>query len=379
MISGGQVGSGFALRQALGAAVGGIVATILARTDYRKWQRAAWPVLALGAVLAVIPLAALAHRMRPTINGARRWVNLGFVTGQPAELTNFAVVVWTAMLAAKKGERIRTFQYGLLPFIVVIAPLVALIFLEPNLSMALLVALLAGVVLFTAGARIGHFLAIGVVATPLLFGAVASAQYRLARIVTFLNPGSAPSEATWQVHQSLVGIGAGRFFGVGLGQGQQKLGYLPYAYSDFIFSTIGEEFGFLGVLGVVLCFATFVWIGFRIARSAPDSFGQLLAVGLTSLIGVTAALHIGVSLAVLPVPDPLAAVRADLPAHVVAQLALAGPRLAHHPRRSPRACRGTTHGRRRHGGVRVGAGGVVRSTRGDSDSAPGAGRAPRPR
>src|SRR2546428_1907220 len=175
------------------------------------------------------------------------------------------------MLAAKKGERIRTFQYGLLPFIVVLAPLVALIFLEPNLSMALRVALLAGVVLFTAGARIGHFLAIGVVATPLLFGAVASAQYRLARIVTFLNPGSAPSEATWQVHQSLVGIGAGRFFGVGLGQGQQKLGYLPYAYSDFIFSTIGEEGGVLRAVPVPLPFWGLVWGGVRAARAPREA------------------------------------------------------------------------------------------------------------
>jgi len=297
---GGQVGSAFALRQALGAVVGGIVATILARKDYRKWRRAAWPVLAVAAVLLVIPLLPFTHRITPTINGARRWVSLGFVTVQPSELAKFAVVVWTAMLAAKKGERIRTFQYGLLPFIVVLAPLVALIFFEPNLSMALLVALLAGVVLFTAGARIGHFLAIGVVATPLLFGAVASAQYRLARVVTFLNPGSAPSEATWQVHQSLVGIGAGRLFGVGLGQGQQKLGYLPYAYSDFIFSTIGEEWGFLGVLAILVLFGTFVWVGCRIARSAGDLFGQLLAVGLTALIGVTAALHIAVTLALLP-------------------------------------------------------------------------------
>ena len=247
-ISGGQVGSSFALKQAVGAAVGGIVATLLARADYRRWQRWAWPVLAVAAVLLLIPLLPFTHRIAPSINGARRWVNLGFVTVQPSELAKFAVVVWTAMLAAKKGERIRTFKYGLLPFIVVLAPLLALIFFEPNLSMALLVALLAGVVLFTAGARIGHFLALTLAATPLLFGAVASAQYRLARVITFLNPGSAPSEATWQVHQSLVGIGAGRLFGVGLGQGQQKLGYLPYAYSDFIFSTIGEEWGFLGVL-----------------------------------------------------------------------------------------------------------------------------------
>ena len=299
-ISGGQVGSSFALKQALGAAVGGIVAALLARSDYRKWQRWAWPVLALAGVLLLIPLLPFTHGIAPSINGARRWVNLGFVTVQPSELAKFAVVVWTAMLAAKKGERIRTFKYGLLPFIVVLAPLLALVFFEPNLSMALLVALLAGVVLFTAGARIGHFLALAVVATPLLFGAVASAQYRVARVITFLNPGSAPSEATWQVHQSLVGIGAGRLFGVGLGQGQQKLGYLPYAYSDFIFSTIGEEWGFLGVLALLVLFGTFVWLGFRITRAARDSFGQLLAVGLTALIGVTAALHVGVSLALLP-------------------------------------------------------------------------------
>jgi cell division protein FtsW len=299
-ISGGQVGSSFALKQALGAAVGGLVATVLARSDYRKWRGAAWPVLAVAGVLLLIPLLPFTHRITPTINGARRWVNLGFVTVQPSELAKFAVVVWTAMLAAKKGERIRAFKYGLLPFIIVLAPVVALIFLEPNLSMALLVALLAGVVLFTAGARIGHFLALGVLATPLVFGAVASAQYRLARVVTFLNPGSAPSEATWQVHQSLVGIGAGRLFGVGLGQGQQKLGYLTYAYSDFIFSTIGEEWGFLGVVAILLLFGTFVWLGCRIARSTGDPFGRLLAVGLTALIGVTAALHIGVSLALLP-------------------------------------------------------------------------------
>jgi len=299
-ISGGQVGSSFALKQALGAAVGGIVAALLSRSDYRKWQGAAWPVLAVVAVLLVLPLLPFTYAIAPSINGARRWANLGFVTVQPSELAKFAVVVWTAMLAAKKGERIRTFQYGLLPFIVVLAPLVALIFFEPNLSMALLVGLLAGVVLFTAGARIGHFLAVAVVATPILFGAVASAQYRLARVVTFLNPGSAPSEATWQVHQSLVGMGAGRLFGVGLGQGQQKLGYLPYAYSDFIFSTIGEEWGFLGVLAIMVLFGTFAWLGFRIAKSAGDPFGRLLAVGLTGMIGITAVLHIGVTLALLP-------------------------------------------------------------------------------
>lgn len=296
----GTVGAAFALRQALGAVVGGIVATIVARWDYHVWQRSAWPLIGVVALLLLIPLVPFTHRIAPTINGARRWLDLGLVTIQPSELAKFAVVVWTAMLAAKKGDQIRTFRRGVLPFLTILVPVIGLIFLEPNLSMALLVALLAGVILFTAGARIGHFLLLVVVAAPLLYGAVASAQYRLARVVTFLNPGSAPVEATWQVHQSLVGIGAGRLFGVGLGQGQQKLGYLPYAYSDFIFSTIGEEWGFVGALLIALLFGTLVWLGFRIARTARDPFGQLLAVGLTSLIGISAILHIGVSLALLP-------------------------------------------------------------------------------
>lgn len=298
--AGGTAGADFALKQALGAVLAGIAATVAARTEYHFWQRVAWPLLGVVAFLLVIPLLPFTDAITPTVNGARRWITLGFVTIQPSELAKLAVVVWTAMLAAKKAEQIRTFRRGVLPFLVILGPLVTLIFLEPNLSMALLVALVAGVVLFTAGARIGHFLLVGVLAAPLLYGAVASAQYRLARVLTFLNPGSAPSEATWQVHQSLVGIGAGGMFGMGLGQGQQKLGYLPYAYSDFIFSTIGEEWGFVGVLLIVLLFGTFVWVGFRIARTARDPFGQLVAVGLTALIGMAAVLHIGVSLAVLP-------------------------------------------------------------------------------
>ena len=299
-IAGGQVGAGFALRQSIGAVVAALAGTVVARLDYHRWHRWAWPTLGVVSLLLLLPLLPFTHGVAPVLNGARRWVNLGVVTVQPSELAKFAVVVWTAMLAAKKGEQIRTFQRGLLPFLVILGPVIGLIFLEPNLSMALLVAILAGTLLFAAGARIGHFLLLGVAATPLLFGAVASAQYRLARILTFLNPGNAPSEANFQVHQSLVGIGAGQLVGVGFGHGQQKLGYLPYAYSDFIFSTIGEEWGFVGVLAIAVLFGTFVWLGFRIARSASDPFGQLLAVGCTALIGLSAVLHIGVSLAVLP-------------------------------------------------------------------------------
>ena len=297
---GDVVGSGFGLNQAVGLLVGGLMATIVARFDYHVWQRWAWPLLGIVAVLLIIPLLPFTRGIAPVLNGARRWVYLGPLHVQPSELAKFAIVVWAAMLAAKKGEQMRSFQRGVMPVVVIVAPLVGLIFLEPNLSMALLVTLLAGVVVFSAGAKIGHFLLLAVGSAPLVFGAVATAQYRIARVLTFLNPGSAPTEATWQVKQSLIGIGAGQLLGVGPGQGQQKLGYLPYAYADFIFSTLAEEWGFVGVLALAIGFGAFIWIGFRIARSARDPFGQLLAAGLTALIGVSAVLHIGVNLAVLP-------------------------------------------------------------------------------
>ena len=299
-VAGGQVGARYALGQAIGAVIGGLLATILARVDYHRWREWAWPLLGVTALLLLIPLLPFTHGISPTLNGARRWVNLGVLTIQPSELAKFAVVVWCAMLAAKKGEQIRTFQTGVLPFIVILTPIVGMIFLEPSLSMAVLVAILAGTVMFTAGARIGHFLAVGTAAVPVLYGAIASAQYRLARMLTFLSPGAAPTEATWHVQQSLTGIGAGQLFGVGVGQGQQKLGYLPYAYSDFIFSTIGEEWGFVGVLAIALLFGTFLWFGFRIARTADDPFGQLLATGITAMIGLSVVLHVGVTLAVIP-------------------------------------------------------------------------------
>jgi cell division protein FtsW len=135
---------------------------------------------------------------------------------------------------------------------------------------------------------------------PVLWQSIASAPYRLQRVASFLSPGTELAEASWQIKQSLIAIGAGQIFGVGFGQGLQKLGYLPLAYSDFIFSTIGEEWGFIGVLAIVLLYSTFIAMGFRIARFAPDRFGMLLATGLTTLIGLTAFLHIAVALSLVP-------------------------------------------------------------------------------
>ncbi len=295
-----QPGGYYAVRQLLGAGVGVGFLLICSRIDYQLWRYLGWPLLAATAVMLVIPLLPFTTDIAPEINGARRWVTLGPIRMQPSEFARFTLVAWTAMLAAKKGVGIREFKSGLLPFLVIVIPVVGLVILEPDLSSGIVLLLLVGTVLFTAGAKIGHFLLLGLVALPFLWHSVVSVQYRLTRMLSFLGSPNDVEEASWQIQQSLIGIGSGRWFGVGFGEGLQKLGYLPYAYSDFIFSTIGEEWGFVGVLVIVGLFAGYVALGFRIARAAPDLFGSLLATGLTTAIGLAAMLHVAVTLNLTP-------------------------------------------------------------------------------
>ena len=299
--AGGElVGGAFARRQFTGALIGGLVMLLASRLDYRRLRPLAWPLLLFAVALLLIPVLPFTTGIAPVTNGARRWITIGWLNLQPSELTRLVVVIWCAMLAAKKGEQVRQFKRGVLTFVLVLGSVSLLILLQPNLSMAALVMLLGGLVLFTAGAKIGHFLVIGFAGLLLLYQKVHDAQYRLARVTAFLNPGDAPDAATSQIHQSLVGLGSGRLFGVGLGHGEQKFGYLPYAYSDFLFSSIGEEWGFIGLVLIVSLYAVFCWLGFRIARTAEDPFGQYLATGLTAAVGVTAFMHMAVTLGLMP-------------------------------------------------------------------------------
>jgi cell division protein FtsW len=299
-LEGQNVGIGFALRQLSGAFVGGLLLLLASRLDYYRWRQLAWPLLFVTIGFLLVPLFPFTRAIAPLVNGARRWVDVGPFNFQPSELARVVVVIWCAMLASKKGEQVREFKKGMLPFVLILGVVSLLILLEPNLSMATVVALLGGLVLFTSGAKIGHFALFAGIAMILVFHQIRDAQYRLARLLTFLSPGDATTQAGFQIHQSLVGIGSGQIFGVGFGEGQQKLGYLPYAYSDFLFSTIGEEWGFIGIVVVVFLFSLFCWLGFRIARTATDPFGQYLAVGLTAAIGLTAFMHMAVSLGLIP-------------------------------------------------------------------------------
>jgi cell division protein FtsW len=296
----GVVGAGMALRQLSGALMGGILLLILSRLDYRRLRPLAWPLLVVTILMLLVPILPGTGAIAPMRNGARRWIEYGMVRFQPSEVARLVVVIWCAALAAKKGEQLRQFKKGILPFLVVLGLIFLLVLLEPNLSMATLIVLLGMLVVFTAGAKIGHFVVLSALGLMLVFSQIRDAQYRLARYTTFLNPGDATSEAGFQIHQSLVGIGSGGVLGVGFGQGQQKLGYLPYAYSDFLFSTIGEEWGFLGICLVVVLYSLFCWLGLRIARTAEDPFGQYLATGLTIAVGLTAFMHMAVSLGLMP-------------------------------------------------------------------------------
>lgn len=291
------IGGSYALTQFTGALVGGLLMLIVARIDYRVLRPLAWPLL-LASILAliVIILPFTPSFIAPRINGAKRWLRVGPVQFQASEVVRLAVIIWCAMLATKKGEQVREFKKGLMPFLVILGIISGLILLQPNMSMAVLISLLGGIVLFAAGAKIGHFLLLGLGAVIGGLQVIQRAGYRAERLDKFLNG----AEGTSQIYQSLVGIGSGRLFGVGFGEGQQKMGYLPYAYSDFIFSAIAEEWGFFGVCLVVFLFGLFVWLGLRIARTAEDAFGRYLAVGLTAMVGVTALMHMAVTLSLMP-------------------------------------------------------------------------------
>ncbi|HEU0053590.1 MAG TPA: FtsW/RodA/SpoVE family cell cycle protein [Longimicrobium sp.] len=236
----GLPGHFFAVRQLGGATMGMVIAALLARMDYRRLRLWAWPMLVVVTLMLLVVILPGTEAIAPRINGARRWLNLG-ISFQPSEFAKIVLMVWTAMLAVKKADRLHSMSKGLLPFLMVWMMVILLVFLEPNLSAALLVALLASLVLFAGGARIGHFILLGLLAVPVLWSQIAGASYRMKRIVAFLDPSADPAGVSYQINQSLIAAGSGGLRGLGFGASQQKLGFLPEPHNDFLFSVIAEE------------------------------------------------------------------------------------------------------------------------------------------
>jgi cell division protein FtsW len=290
----------FVIRQASGAAAGFVLLVAMAFVDYRYLRLFAWPLLLLVTAALLITVLPGTHAIAPFRNGARRWLAIGPVVLQPSEFAKLALIIWTAALTVRKQDRLTSLSRGLLPFLCVWGVVLLLIFLQPNLSAAVLVLLLAALVVFAGGARIGHFILLAVAGMPLLWSQVGAAAYRMRRMAAFFDPTHDVVGMSYQINQALIAIGSGGVFGRGLGHGVQKFGYLPEPHNDFIFAMVGEEWGFAGTFCLVLLFAGFALVGYRIARHAPDLFGFLLAVGVTNLIVVQALLHIAVNLALMP-------------------------------------------------------------------------------
>ncbi len=284
-------------RQATGVLAGIVAFAIAAKLPAEKWQEWAWPImwLTIGTLLLCLVLPA---SIAPRINGSKRF--LFGSSFQPSEFGKLGVVLWTSMLIVKKGEQLRRLTKGVLPFFVVIGLLDILVALEPDLSVAMLYTLILAVLLFVGGVRVAHFVTLFALAIPILWKEIEKVQYALLRLTSFLDPGSAPSQINYQLKQSLIAVGTGGLFGVGFGQGRQQYGFLPFPYSDFIASNIGEEWGFLGLTAVTVAFAAYALLGFRIARKARSPFLQLVAVGLTFVTVLTAYLHVGVVIGLLP-------------------------------------------------------------------------------
>ena len=290
--------SAFLLRQLAGAAVGIVIFMIAAKVDAERWNRWAWPIMGVTILLLLLIVLPFTESIAPRVHGSRRFL---FRTAiQPSELGKLAIIVWTAMLVVKKGPAMRRLTKGLLPFLVVIGILDILAVLEPDLSVAMMYTLVAGIILFAGGVRVGHFLLLGALAIPLLWSQIQRLQYVALRMVSFLDPGAAPATMSYQLKQSLIAVGSGQIFGQGFGEGRQQLGFLPLPYNDFVASNIGEEWGFLGLSFLVLLFALYGWLGFRIAREARSPFQQLVAIGLTVTVVITAYIHIGVVIGLLP-------------------------------------------------------------------------------
>lgn len=289
----------FMKRQLLWAFVGLAVMAFTMRLDRRYLEDQRVVLLLLAASLALL-VATLVPGLGREINGSRRWLRLGMLSFQPSELAKFALIVYLSFSIAKKGARIRDFLSGLVPAYVVTGIFLLVAFRQPDFGAAVTLACVAGILLFAGGANLLHLVATAAAALPLVYVAVAHKAYRLRRVVSFLDPWSDPRGAGHQIIQSFLAFGSGGVFGRGLGEGRQKLLFLPERHSDFIYAVIGEELGLLGALVVLALFLLILWRGVRIALAAGDLFTRLLALGITLLICLQGLINMAVVTGLFP-------------------------------------------------------------------------------
>jgi cell division protein FtsW len=274
--------------QWLGIGAVGLLVTM--SVPYTRWRRYS----VLGIVVAVV-LLALVLVISDEINGAKRWLSFGNlpISLQPSELAKLVFILYLADWCSTKGDKVRDFSYGLIPFGVMLGLLGVLVMMEPDMGTTLVIFAIGVAVYFVSGAALKH-MALGMVIAVATFGVIAViAPYRLIRIITFLNPWEDPTGSGYHAVQSLLALGSGGLVGMGLGSGRQKFGWLPEQSTDAIFSVWGQEVGFLGSALLIVLFLVVAWRGYRVARIAPDGYGALVATGVTTWVIFQAMLNIG--------------------------------------------------------------------------------------
>lgn len=268
------------------------------RIDYHKLKKIA-PAVLLLSILSLILV--LVPHVGMLVNGARRWLGAGSLSVQPSEFAKLALVLYLAAMLSSRGERITSLVRGLFPLCVPMAIMVMLILKEPDMGTASLLAMVAFAMFFAAGARWEHLTLILISTVPVVAISVLSSPYKRARILAFLDPWKDPQNTGFHIVQSLLALGSGGLFGVGLGASRAKFFYLPEQYTDFIFAVLGEELGLIGAVSVIILFLIFAYRATRIALGAPDRFGFFLALGCTALIVIQAFINIGVVTSSWPV------------------------------------------------------------------------------
>ncbi len=260
-------------------------------------RRLTYPLLAVTLIVLILVLIPGVGAMR---GGARRWLMLPGFAFQPGELAKLALVFYLAHSMARKQEKIKTFAVGVLPHVIVAGAVLGLLLLQPDFGTALILTVVLYLLLFVGGARIPHLLGTGALALPVLAYVMLTAEYRLRRLMTFMDPWRDASSSGFQVIQSLIAFGSGQLWGRGLGESRQKLFYLPEAHTDFVYSVIGEEMGLLGALAVLALFGIILMRGLRLTSKIEEPFEQYLAFGLTVLLGMQGLIHMGVVMGLMP-------------------------------------------------------------------------------
>lgn len=288
----------FAKRQMLFAGVGIVAMFFIMNIDYWTWRTWAKVILIICFVLLILVLIPGIGNVR---NGSRSWIGVGAFSVQPSEFMKIAMIAFLAKFLSENQKAITSFKQGLFPSLGLVFFAFGLIMLQPDLGTGTVMVGTSVVVIFIAGARISHFVGLGLLGVAGFVGLIISAPYRMKRITSFLDPWQDPLGSGFQMIQSLYAIGPGGLFGLGLGQSRQKFFYLPEPQTDFIFAILAEELGFIGGSLILLLFSLLLWRGIRIALGAPDLFGTFLATGIIAMIAIQVMINIGVVTGLMPV------------------------------------------------------------------------------